>query len=346
MLGNAPAPFFINDANFAAWKDYMLIPLVFMAAGLALETRKDIRTLIIVVAATLLVIDRSSLMNSLSHDVSHFDESKRDGGPLAYAGSNGLAAFLAQFSMFFWGFAQFMKKGRYRIFCYILVGITVFATMYTFSRASYITLVAATTLLGILRNRKLIPVIIVFLFTWQVVVPKAVTERVTMTQNSNGKLEDSAQERIDLWENAKSSFFHSPIIGTGYATFMYSEHVGNLKDTHNWYVKVLVETGIVGFIIACFLIANMLSLTWGLFRNGHDSLYRGLGLGLFLAVVSNLIVTFFGDRWTYIEINGLLWVLMGAATRAYYLAQEPEGAVAEHTDIHDAASANPYLVYR
>jgi putative inorganic carbon (HCO3(-)) transporter len=345
LLGNAPAPLWLNDANFATWKDYMLIPLVFVAGGLTMETRKDIRTLVMVTVITLLAIDKSSLTSSLSRNFTHFDESKRDGGPLGWAGSNGLAAFLAQFSMFFWGLAQFLKKGRYRILCYVLVGMTVFATMYTFSRASYIALVATTFVLGVLKDRKLIPVIILFMFTWQVVVPTAVTERVNMTQSSSGKLESSAQQRVNLWEGAKTTFFHNPIIGTGYATFMYAEHADDLKDTHNWYVKVLTETGLVGFAFAVVLIANMLSLTWGLFKNGNDPLYQGLGLALLLTIIANLILTFFGDRWTYLEINGLLWALMGAATRTVYLAQEKEGAV-NSTPVDDAASVNPYLVYR
>lgn len=349
VMGNAPAPLWVNVLNFATWKDYMLIPLVFVAAGLTMETRKDIRTLIIITAIALLAIDKSSLQSSLSHSFAHFDESKRDGGPLGWAGSNGLAAFLAQFSMFFWGFAQFLKKGRYRILCYVLTAITAFATMYTFSRAAYISLVLATFLLGILKDRKLIPVVIIFLFTWQALVPTAVTERVTMTQNSNGQLEASAQERVDLWENAKTTFFHNPIFGTGYATFQFGEHVDRLKDTHNWYVKVLTETGIIGGIIALFLIQQMLALTYGLFRRGNDPLYRGLGLALFLTVFSNLILTFFGDRWTYLEINGLLWALMGAATRAVYLADESSGTTPQLPSDslpHQAADVNPFLAYR
>jgi O-antigen ligase len=217
--------------------------------------------------------------------------------------------------------------------------------MYTFSRASYIALIVVTFILGLIKNRKLLPVVVLFLFTWQVIVPAAVNELITMTQSSSGKLEASAQERVDLWENAKTTFFHNPIIGTGFATFMYAEHVDDLKDTHNWYVKVLTETGLVGFAFALILIYHMLSLTWGLFRNGNDTLYRGLGLALFLAIISNLILSFFGDRWTYLEINGLLWALMGAATRAYYFAQVSEDATVSLA-ADDASSVNPYLAYR
>ena len=52
----------------------------------------------------------------------------------------------------------------------------------------------------------------------------------------------------------------------GFATFQYGEHVDNLKDTHNWYVKVLVETGIVGLIIALFLLQQLLAISYRLFK--------------------------------------------------------------------------------
>src|SRR6185437_10445395 len=202
-LGRAPAPLWIHDLNFATWKDYLLLPLVFVAAGLVVEDRKAVRTVILITAISLLFIDRSALMDSMSRSWASFDESKRDGGPLGFAGSNGLAAFLAQFAMFFWGFGQFLKRRKAKLLCYALVGTTIFATMYTFSRASYLALVVGVFLLGVIKDRKLILVVIVFLCTWEAIVPVAVTQRVNMTTNSSGQLEASAQERVTLWENAK-----------------------------------------------------------------------------------------------------------------------------------------------
>ena len=345
LLGNAPLPLWLNDANFAGWKDYMLLPLVFVAGGLVIEDRKAVRTLVIMVAIALLAIDKASLQNSLSRSFEHFDESKRDSGPLGFAGSNGLAAFLAQFSMFFWGFGQYLKSKKYKLICYGLTAITIFATMYTFSRAAYIALVVITFMLGVLKDRKLIVVVAVFMLTWQTIVPTAVTERVTMTKSANGQLEASANERVVLWTAAQDSILHNPILGTGFATFQFAEHVDSLKDTHNWYVKVLVETGIVGFIIAAILIVKMLTLSWNIFRHSTDPLYQGFGLGLLLALSANLVLTFFGDRWTYLEINGLLWAMFGAATRIYYLkdaTEEPSAAPVREAQMH----ANPYLVMR
>jgi putative inorganic carbon (hco3(-)) transporter len=343
VLGNAPAPVWLSDLNFVVWKDYMLIPLVFVAACLVIEDRKAVSMVVVLTAVSVLLIDRSAITESLSRSFAHFDESKRDAGPLGYAGPNGLAAFLAQFSMFFWGFGQFVKK-RQKLLCYGVVAITLFATMYTFSRASYIAVVLGIFVLGVLKDRKLIPVVVVFLLTWQTIVPVAVTERVTMTQNSNGQLETSAEERVKLWENAKASMLSSPIVGMGYATYQFGSHVDDLKDTHNWYVKVLVETGALGLLIVLIMLQQALVLAYRLFRQATDPLYKGLGLGLFLSVCACIVLNFFGDRWNYPEIIGLLWVLAGAAVRATQLAKEEP--VTEAAVTEPIAPINPFMAYR
>jgi O-antigen ligase len=195
-----------------------------------------------------------------------------------------------------------------------------------------------------LKDRKLLILLGIFLVTWQTIVPAPVRERVNMTQDSHGQLEASAQERVDLWQNAEESIFNSPFVGTGFATFQYGEHVDNLKDTHNWYVKVLVETGLAGFVIVLFMLQQMLSTAYRLFKIAKDPLYQGLGLGLLLAICSCLVTNFFGDRWTYIEITGLIWVLVAASVRAIGFTQleSADGA----SEAESAAVINPYLAYR
>jgi len=342
-LANAPAPLWLSDVNFVTWKDYMVIPLVFVAAGLVVEDRKAIRYVVLITAISLLFIDRSCILESMTRTWTTFDEDKRGGGPLAY-GSNQTAAFLAQFAMFFWGFTQFNKKLKYTLLCYGLVAVTLLATMYTFSRGGYLAVLCSVLVLGLLKDRKLLPILGVFLLTWQAVVPAPVRERVSMTENSNGQLEASAQERVDLWRNAETSFLHSPIVGTGFATFQLGEHVDNLKDTHNWYIKVMVETGIIGLVLAIGLLQQLLALAYRLFKRATDPLYQGLGLGLLLATCSCIVANFFGDRWTYLEITGLLWVLAGTAIRASQL-METESST-QPNEVVATNRINPFMAYR
>jgi putative inorganic carbon (HCO3(-)) transporter len=338
-LGNAPAPLWLADANFVAWKDYMLIPLVFVAAGLVVEDRKAVRTVILITAIALVFIDRSCLTESLSRSWGTFDENKRGGGPLGY-GSNQTAAFLAQFTMFFWGFAKFLKRKKLKLFSYGLAAVTLFATMYTFSRGAYLALLCGAFVLAVVKDRKLLIILGVFLMTWQFIVPMAVRERVTMTQSTSGQLESSAEERVRLWQDAEDAIESSPMLGNGFATFMYQEHLDALKDTHNWYVKILVETGIVGLIIALFLLQQMFAVSYGLFKRTTDPLYQGLGLGLFLAIFACIVANFFGDRWTYLEITAPLWVLIACATRAIHFPKE------ELADAESPVEMPPYMAYR
>jgi putative inorganic carbon (hco3(-)) transporter len=342
-LGNCPAPLWVSDANFATWKDYILIPLVFVAAGMLVEDRKAVRTVILITAAALLFIDRSCLLESLSRSWGTFNEDKRSGGPLGY-GSNQTAAFLVQFGMFFWGLVQFVKRKKYRLICYGLVALTILAIMYTFSRGAYAALLISIFVLGVLKDRKLLLLGAVFLVTWQLILPAAVQQRVNMTQDSSGQLDASAQVRVKLWDDAKDSMLSSPMLGTGFATYQYSEHLDNLKDTHNWYIKVMVETGLVGMLMVLVMFQQILALSYRLFREATDPLYKGLGLGLLTAIVASLITNLFGDRWTYLEITGLLWVLVGTAVRA--LQMEETEPAAEGVVAAPAVAVNPYMVYR
>jgi putative inorganic carbon (HCO3(-)) transporter len=341
-LSNAPAPLWLSDINFVTWKDYMLIPLVFAAAGLVIEDRKAVRTVVLITALMLAFIDRSSLLESMSRTWSSFNEDKRSGGPLGF-GSNQTAAFLVQFAMFFWGFVQFAKRRKIKLAGYLLAAITILTAMYTFSRAGYLAILVGVLVLGLLKDRKLLLVLGVFLVVWQSVVPAAVRERVNMTQNSNGQLEASAQERVDLWENAEQSFLRSPIVGNGFATFQLGENVANLKDTHNWYVKVLTETGIIGFIFALILLQQMLAVSYRLFKRASDPLYRGLGLGLILAVCACIVTNCFGDRWTYLEITAPLWVLISAAIRAEQL--DKEQSTSGEAEDQSTSIAETYMAY-
>jgi O-antigen ligase len=90
----------------------------------------------------------------------------------------------------------------------------------------------------------------------------------------------------------------------------------------------MVETGVIGLMMVLFLLGQLFVLPFRLFRKANDPLYRGLGLGLFVAMCSSVVANCFGDRWTYLEINGLLFVLVGIAVRANQLTlatnQQPE----------------------
>ena len=95
----------------------MLIPLVFVAASLVVEDRKAVRTVILFTAISLLFIDRSFLTESMSRSWGTFDEDKRAGVHWVTDRIR-LPHILPSLRLFFWGFAQFLKRKKIRLLSY------------------------------------------------------------------------------------------------------------------------------------------------------------------------------------------------------------------------------------
>jgi len=70
--------------------------------------------------------------------------------------------------------------------------------MYSLSRGGYVAFFMGWLFLGIVRYRLLLVSLIVFLLSWQMVVPNAVRERVFMTYHEDSGLEHSGPTRVDL----------------------------------------------------------------------------------------------------------------------------------------------------
>ena len=284
-MGNAPAPLWLSDLNFVTWKDYMLIPLVFVAAGLVIEDRKAIRTVIILTAFAVLFIDRSCLFESMTRTWTNFDENKRDSGPLGLMAQTKRRRFWLNFACSF-GALRSSSRERSSSSSVMESLRSRCLRRCTRSPAADMLRSCSASCPRVVEGSKAPSA------PWDLSIdmgsrrayrrPSACYDDF---QNSSGRLEASAQERVDLWKNAEESFLRSPIVGNGFATFQLEEHVGDLRDTHNWYVKVLVETGILGLILVVFMLQQMLATSYRLFKRASDPLYRGLGLGLFVRSV-------------------------------------------------------------
>jgi O-antigen ligase len=104
--------------------------------------------------------------------------------------------------------------------------------------------------------------------------------------------------------------------------------VHDYEDTHNIYLKVIVETGLMGLALLLWLMAKTFRTGYLLFRQSTEPLFAGLGLGLAAWIMCSAIASAFGDRWTYLQINGYLWVLMGLVSRAIAITSETAGGEA------------------
>jgi hypothetical protein len=82
---------------------------------------------------------------------------------------------------------------------------------------------------------------------------------------------------------------------------------------------------------------------WGgfrLFRIAEDPFYASLGLALAVWVICAVTVNFFGDRWTYLQVDGYMWLLGGLVARARQIEDDrASGTLSEEPEEFDETEA-------
>jgi putative inorganic carbon (hco3(-)) transporter len=323
------------QARFKEWQDYMMMPLLFCLVVTCVRNIEEMKLLLVLMCFSVFVMDKSFWGTVSGRDYSSFSRDLQEGGAMGYAGVQGMAAFNAQFAWFLVALTR-SEHGLRKWVGLGLAGFAAVCVMYSFSRGGYVAFIAGWLLLGLLRNRWLLLLLLVFALTWTSLVPNAVQERVLSTYDENSQLDRSSEIRLELWSDALDLFRDQPLVGTGFNTYAYMRRVGHYEDTHNIYLKVLVETGIIGLLLFLFLISRTFQLGYRLFRRATDAFLSALGLGLATWVLCSATASLFGDRWTYLQINGYLWVLAGFVARGLALLESPalESAASQDESRH------------
>ena len=337
---HAPLPFWITDERLSAWKNYVEMFLFALVVAGAIREKKQVRILLLVMALSVLVVNRSYHSTLSGRDLSHFSYEVRDDGPLGYAGVNGLAAFEAMVATFLLGIYSFTRTIAGKVGILLLIATCGYCLLYSFSRGGYLGFLVGLITIGLFKSRWMLVAAAVILLAWQTLLPTAVRERILMTTEDaqEGQLFDSsAQTRIDLWSDAMELFKRNPITGTGFQTYSYMGRVGTFRDTHNYYVKVLAETGLVGLALFLLLLWKLTRAGTALFFAVSDPFWRAIGLGFIGVMISMIVMNLFGDRWTYQQVDGFLWVLLGCVIRGSIAVREE----AEKTETPAALEAAP-----
>lgn len=311
-----------SDPRFGTWRDYIVMMSLLPVVACAVTTRAEIKIILILMCLGTLALDRAFYTTVADRDYSSYSEDLRDdAGESGQAGLNGLAAFTAQAGILWIALAAFELRKSLKLGYYALAGYSALCLMYSLSRGGYAAYLLGCIFLGFAKQRKLLIGLAVLGFVWATVLPPAVQERVQMTYE-DGQLDHSSETRLSLWDDAMQVFDGNAATGTGYETYAYMERFENYRDTHNIYIKVLLETGIPGVALFLGLWAMIFRMGWRLFRRAQDPLFASVGLGLAGWVVCSAVANFFGDRWSFLQVNGYMWVLGGLVAKAWTIENE------------------------
>jgi len=308
----------VSEQRLADWKNYMIMPLLYLIAYYNLRDRKWQYALFILLSISFLVMDFKFRETFRWFQQAHFTNDMRIPGTLGFLGPNEWGSFHTIYNLFLIGLFMIDKHVWRRIAYLILIAGGTYCLLYSYSRGAYVGFFVGLVFIGLVRSRKLLIPLVVFLLVWKLILPLSVVERIegTIVDQSDlvqseradlmsvGGSELDTAKRAEIWTMALDYFSQNPIFGNGFRTF------GILTgwDTHNVYLKALAEQGLIGFVLYLWLYVLALRSGWRLYRDGNEELLKAFGFAFLCAVVGSMVVNFFGDRWTYLQIGGLYWI--------------------------------------
>lgn len=190
-----------------------------------------------------------------------------------------------------------------------LVWIIIFvALILTFSRSSYLAFVLAFGFLGLVKVKKLLPVLLVLVVISYFLIPQ-VSERI----NNLFEGDFSSQARITSWLTAFQIISQNPIIGVGFNTYRFAQAQYGLIDlgevekhsasgTDSSLLLVWATTGAIGLGVFVLLLGKMFMLSWR--RRNSPS-----GLALLVSLVALLTHSQFVNSLFFPQIMGWFWVI-------------------------------------
>jgi putative inorganic carbon (HCO3(-)) transporter len=215
------------------------------------------------------------------------------------------------------------KSFSKRFFLFFLLIGLLLSLVFTYARGAWISLIFAILVLGIFKHHKLlffVPLgIIGMLFLFPFIV-----QRFEPLLDPSQYQYTSFAWRIDLWGKSIDYFLHNPFWGIGFGNFIFVEYglVGAYAGAHNDYLRILVETGIFGFLVYLALIGDLLILSIQAYNKSNNSFHKSLCLGFIGIWVAYVILSLTENLFNHGGIQWYFWAFAGLVSSIYRLPEE------------------------
>lgn len=243
-----------------------------------------------------------------------------------------------------------LNMWKYRFFMLGACVTSIYAVALVGSRSGYIACAATLVLLCFLRWQRyllLLPFVVLIL---PAVFPGATARMLSGFGDINitGEVVTNkyfvTSGRNEIWPYVISKICESPVFGFGresmrrkglQKTLEYEVGAGNaVAHPHNAYLQVLLESGLIGFVIIVGFYTFIWVYSARLFLDRGDPLYTAVG-GLALALLTGHLVANMGGQSFYPEETHLgLWCAIGAMLRLYV----ERGCLAAKVNVKSATS--------
>lgn len=184
--------------------------------------------------------------------------------------------------------------------------------LYTLSRSSWLAAAAMALVLfwKAPRRSPLLVAGVVLLTLTPLFLPQQVVERMEYTfqqpreagqlEIGKARLDTSLSARIRSWSFGLEGWTRRPLTGYGVAGY-------GFMDAQ--YIRVLTETGLVGFVAFCWLAWSLWQTALKRHRSARDPLARGLALGYLAGYVALLVHGLGANTFIIVRIMEPFWLI-------------------------------------
>jgi O-Antigen ligase len=142
--------------------------------------------------------------------------------------------------------------------------------------------------------------------------------------------------RMSNWKLAFAHWGARPFFGDGLGGYLaYARQYDKPSSIDGWYVRVLADTGVAGFVAFVLLVAALLWLLADAVERETDPLRRAIVYGAALAVAAASISAALVDIFASYKIMGVFWMIVACGTR---VAAERPPATADCTAAESATA--------
>jgi len=345
-----PMPANFDDPRVIAWKISLMVIILFFVVLNNIKERKHMQLLILVMAFSILSLDRNFYNAAKTQDMTEYSNWRFATKGQALGG-NALAVFQGQYAVMLIFMAYAAEKKWKKYLFGLVAAFTIYCVMFSFSRSGYLAVTMTMIFWGVIKDRRILIALVVVGLCWQVVLPKAVQQRITMTKSDEGGYDETVMERMGMWELAKGIVVSRPIAGAGYGvTPFLNIRVNGFTYTwasfHSAYIETAVELGLVGLglQLLIFILGGLSGFR--LYRRSQDKFQQALGLSCASITLGVLAGNLAGTYWTYMGVMGFYWVIQAMVLRCLLTLEEDAAAAVPAPPVAIRRGPQPAPIHR
>lgn len=247
---------------------------------------------------------------------------------------NFIGGFFAFISMFLISVAIYTKSRSERVVFSVITAVLLTALFLTYSRSAYLAFAVGIVLLGLLRARKLLIIVLIVggiglasSDRAQQRVGEMVTSFSSVLFNTSENPDPTARLRLQNWEQTWQLIGQKPWLGHGYNTLAYvklsegfvsDESIHSASGSDSSLLTILATTGIIGLLVFIWFYFRLLKdslFSWLDPSTAKDPLLKGLCLGMFTGLIVLLLHSNFVNSLLFPQIMTFLFPLLGTFYR-------------------------------